>query len=541
MLPRLALPTDDPELWLGYIRVSTWKEEKISPELQESAIRAWSKRTGRQLIEPFITDLDMSGRNFKRKIMSGIRRVEAGEARGIAVWKFSRFGRSRDGVALNLKRLEDAGGQLESATEEGDARTATGRLQRGILFEFAAYESDVRGEQWRETHDHRRYKLHLPATGRHRFGYIWHPRRLPDPVHPGQFILQEEKYLAHPQLGPVVADRYRQFIDGDAFYQLVGELNAAGHRTTRGGLWSEQTLIRYMDSGFPAGLLRVHDPNCRKCPPDKRGNCPNIVFIPGAQEELISAELWQMYQERREAIRNTPPRARRATYELTGLVRHDVCRGSVVPNNSERVRNGQKVKLRGHTYRCARRTVVGPQGCTGITTIRPNVEAEVFKWLADKAAEAVDAAPAVPQQRTTEQDHRAAAARERVRLQAEADKFAAALVNLRVDRAANPDDYGPGEYEAARDAIRKQQEANTAAMERVATVEATPDRADYEPLIVGVLPEWKSFDERERNSFYKQLIRRVVVSKEDGALRVEVHPMWEPDPWEPSTDGERPA
>lgn len=533
MLPRPTTAPDDAEPWLGYIRVSTWKEEKISPELQESAIRAWAKRTGRQIIEPLIVDLDATGRNFKRRIIGGIKRVEAGEARGIVVWKYSRFGRSRDGIAHNLKRLEDVGGALESATEEADVRTATGRLQRGIMFEFAAYESDVRGEQWRETHDHRRYKLHLPATGRHRFGYIWHPRRIPDPEHPGQFILQDEKYLAHPERGPVMADRYRQFVEGDAFYHLVGELNTAGHRTTRGGLWSEQTLIRYMDSGFPAGLLRIHDPQCRKCPPDKRGNCPNTVFIPGAQEELVSAELWQMYQDRREQVRNTPPRARRATYELTGLVRHDACRGNVAPSNSERVRNGETVKLRGHTYRCARRTVVGPEGCTGITTIRPEVEAEVFAWLTREAADAIDNAPAVPQQRTPEQDHRAAAARERARLQAEADKLAAALVNLRVDRAANPDDYGPGEYEAARDHIRQQQEATNAAMERVATVEATPHRADYKPLLVGVLDEWESLDVRERNALYKQLMRRVVISKVDGTLRVVVHPVWEPDPWEP--------
>ncbi|MFF9262035.1 recombinase family protein [Streptomyces longwoodensis] len=525
-------PTDeDGEPWLGYIRVSTWKEEKISPELQETAIRAWAKRTGRRLLEPLIVDLDVTGRNFKRKIMSGIRRVEEGEARGIAVWKYSRFGRTRDGVAVNLKRLEDAGGELQSATEEGDARTATGRLQRGILFEFAAYESDVRGEQWRETHDHRRYKLHLPATGRPRFGYIWHPRRIPHPDHPGQFTLQEEKYVAHPELGPVMADRYRQFVDGDAFYSLVTELNSAGHLTTRGGPWSEQTLIRYMDSGFPAGLLRVHDPTCRKCPPDRRGHCPNTVFIPGAQEELISAELWQLYQERRDEVRRIAPRARRSTYELSGLLRCGLCKGTLVPNNATRVRNGQPVHIRGYSYRCARRSVVGPLGCPGVYAIRTDVEAEVFKWLAREAADAIDRAPSIPHQATERGDERAAAARERARLQAEADKLAAALVNLRVDRAANPEDYGPGEYEAARDRIRKQQQANTTAMERVAAVEATPHRADYKPLIVGVTDEWDTFTERERSALYRQLARRVVVTKDDGRLCVAVHPMWEPDPW----------
>ncbi|MFD7994507.1 recombinase family protein [Streptomyces mexicanus] len=532
MLPHQRPPADDePELWLGYIRVSTWKEEKISPELQETALRAWAKRTGRRLIEPLIMDLDVTGRNFKRKIMGAIRRVEDGEARGIVVWKYSRFGRSRDGVAVNLKRLEDAGGQLESATEEGDARTATGRLQRGILFEFAAYESDVRGEQWRETHDHRRYKLHLPASGRPRFGYIWHPRRVLDPTAPGGIRLQEERYVAHPDQGPVMADRYRQYIDGDAFYHLVGELNSAGYRTTRGGVWSEQTLIRYMDSGFCAGLLRVHNPECR-CKPEVRGNCGNVLFIPGAQEELISDELWQMYRERREEVKATPPRARRATYELTGLLRHGLCRGVLTPNNATRMRDGQLVNIKAYGYRCGRRTTYGPAGCTGAYIRREDAEAAVRAWLEREAAGDIDDAPSIPQQRQELHDDRAAAARERARLQAEADKLAAALTNLRVDRASNPDDYGPGEYEAARDKIRKQQEANRAAMERVATIEATPHRADYEPLIVGTVAEWPTLHMCERNAILKQLIRRVVVDRaEDGTISVTVHPVWEPDPW----------
>jgi site-specific DNA recombinase len=154
----------DWEPWIGYIRISTWKEEKISPELQQAAIEAWALRNRRRIIE-WVPDLDDTGRNFKRKIMRAISLVEQGAARGIAVWKYSRFGRSRDGISLNLKRLEDAGGQLASATEDVDARTATGRLQRGILFEFAVYESDVRGEGWRETHDHGRSSSTSTPTG----------------------------------------------------------------------------------------------------------------------------------------------------------------------------------------------------------------------------------------------------------------------------------------------------------------------------------------------------------------------------------------
>lgn len=522
---------EEGEPWLGYIRVSTWKEEKISPELQETAIRAWAARTGKRLLEPLIIDLDMTGRNFKRRIMGGIKRVEAGEARGIAVWKYSRFGRTRDGVPLNLKRLEDAGGQLVSATEEADARTATGRLQRGILFEFAAYESDVRGEQWKETHDYRRYKLHLPACGKRRFGYIWTPRRVPDPTSPTGFRLQEETYKADPITGPVMADAYRAYVDGSAFYALVANLNDAGHRTLRGGVWTVQTLIRYMDSGFCAGLLRIHDPACH-CPPEKRSNCsaPHL-FIPGAQEELIDAELWQLYRERREQIKKTPPRARRALYPLTNLVRCGGCRGTTPVQSAQRLRNGQLTNVQGYSYACGKRGTTGTKGCPGVWAVRTLIEDQVRTWLRDEVAEEVDATPAIPVQRAPEADLRVAAALERARLEAEATKLASGLTNLRAQRALDPDEFGPGEYEAIRDKIRAQQTANRTAMERVATIESTPVRSDYAPLMIGLLDAWEDMNEAERNGLLRQLVRRVVLVRTEGAATIAVHPAWEPDPW----------
>lgn len=134
---------------------------------------------------------------------------------------------------------------------------------------------------------------------------------------------------------------------------------------------------------------------------------------------------------------------------------------------------------------------------------REQAEGEVFKWLAREAAPGFDAAPSVPQQRTEMHDERVQAARERARLQREADQLARALVNLRTDWAMNPDDYGPGAYDAARHRIRTQQAANRKAMERVAEVEATPHRADYETLIVGTAEEWETLDVRERNAILK--------------------------------------
>ncbi|MEU6783870.1 recombinase family protein [Nonomuraea angiospora] len=77
-------------------------------------------------------DLDLGG------YLSG----REGRGQAILVWKYSRFGRNRMGNRFNLARLEAAGGELVSATEEVDATTVVGKFTRGMLMELAAFESD---------------------------------------------------------------------------------------------------------------------------------------------------------------------------------------------------------------------------------------------------------------------------------------------------------------------------------------------------------------------------------------------------------------
>ncbi|MFE7782074.1 recombinase family protein [Streptomyces nigrescens] len=518
-------PSDeDGEPWLAYIRVSTWKEEKISPELQRDAIAQWAKRCGKRIIG-WIDDRDVSGRHFKRKIMRCIERVEAGEARGVAVWRYSRFGRDRTGNAINLARLQQAGGELESATEPVDASTAIGRFQRGMILEFSAFESDRAGEQWRETHDHRRYKLRLPAQGRKRFGYVWH-RRYDHTT--GK--LQKEKYEPDEVTGPVVADLYRAYADGDGFSVLCGRLNQGGHRTTQGSLWSTETLRRYMDGGFAAGLLTVHDPDCRCRKTD--GTCKKHVFIQGAQEELIDIDLWNAYLKRRKEVRATAPRSRPGIYELTSLCKCSGCQLGTSLNAAER--EGRNIP--GFAYRCSMRAKSGATACEGVLVQRTVVEAEVLEWLKSEAAAGIDNAPpaeaATPERRIA--DRQAANMAARARAQADVDKQRQALARLRAERAANPDDFGPGEYEEAADLIRGKRAAAQQLLESIPEVEPLPERAEFVPLVVGTIKEWPTLDVRERNMILRKLIRRVaLVRLGPGAEnhKIEIHPMWEPDPW----------
>lgn len=507
-------PSADWEPWIGYIRVSTWREEKISPEIQRAAIEQWARRTRRRIVA-WIEDLDATGRNFKRRIMQGIEAVERREARGIAVWKFSRFGRTDVGIAINLERLEHVGGALASATEEIDASTAVGRFNRAILFDLAVFESNRIGEQWKETHAHR-LAHGVPAGGRPRFGYLWTPRRSPDAEAPTGWRVQEETYEPnYPRGADALAEAYEQYATGTGFITLADMLNQLGHKTTRGGTWRQDSLLRYMDSGFAAGLLRVRD----ACDCGKNGrthkSCGHWRLFPGAHEPVITPEVWEEYRGRRGQVRRMPPRERAPRYETTGLVRCSLCRGALTGHP----------KRDGAVYwRCARADAGGD--CTGTTATYTDLQHLVLCFLAD-VADGIDRSPAAALREPSRPDPAA----ERARLTAEHDQARAALTRLVVDYARHPERYPAEAYDAARAALEADAERALGALAELEAQPAPlPTLADFRPLVIGALPEWEVMTPQQRNGLLRQVIREVRVyprtSRTQTAARIV--PVWEP-------------
>lgn len=496
---------------IGYIRVSTYLEEKISPELQRTAILDWATRNRRTIVN-WIEDLDATGRNFKRRIMQGIEAVEQGHAAEIAVWKFSRFGRTRHGNAVNIARLHAVGGELQSATEDVDAKTATGRFARGMLLEVAAFESDRTAEQWRETHEWRRANG-LPASGGRRFGYIWTPRRVPNPDRPGEWILQDECYAPDPETGPVLADLYARHIAGEGFYTLAGWLNDSGHLNTRGRRWGQNGLLRYMDSGFAAGLLFVHRDDVRCGSP---AQCQlwrdHYRHLPADHPGVIDDDTWQAYLTHRARIQALPPRARNATYPLTGMVRCGRCQGPAVISG--------KVGKRGYSYRCSGQSTRRTE-CPGIWMRRSVVEDEVYAWLLRLASD-LDARtlgtvvePAPPPVVDT--------SALRARLTRKAGKLSTAL-----DKAARA--YAMGDiprdtYLRTRDDLTADLEhAQKELAELAEQAAADPGPETHREVVEGLVSDWRVITPQTKRDLLSTLVRYVTVGPEG----VHVWPVWEP-------------
>jgi DNA invertase Pin-like site-specific DNA recombinase len=496
------------EPFVAYIRVSTYYEEKISPDIQRSAIKAWADRNNAEITE-WIYDLDVSGRKMKRQIRTALKFVEDRAARGIAVWRYSRFGRSRHANAVYLSQLEAVGGRLASATEAADTRTAFGRLQMGMAFKFAEYESDRIGEQWAETREHRR-AAGLPATGGKRWGYIWHRRQLDEDAG----VIHREWYEPD-DISRVVTQLHERVAEGESMGSVTQWCGVNGYLGTRGKPWLQSGLTRYMDSGWAAGWIRYHPDDC-DCPPKdpdsnrSRGmNCPNRIWVPGAHEPIVPEDVWEAYKEKREQARNTPSGNRKPAYALSGLMRCGRCGGTASAAGGATYGAGKVlIKKPGYMFRCSK--MKDNRTCDGVYVLRSLAEDAVLKRLAEWSAAIEAEAATIPKQQGEEVDtprDRLKAARKNLRDQLTEIQVLLDRQTDLVTRGVIPEDS----YKRERDRLTKDQEDVTAELAELEarTEEDEAQPADYQPIMRGLIDRWDITPVETRRSLLRTMLRGV--------------------------------
>jgi site-specific DNA recombinase len=486
MARRLAAVTEQARRGVAIVRVSKAKgrEDLISPELQRTAITDYAARAGIEIVE-WVEVLDESASQNRspwwKRLEQIIASVEAGERDVVLVWKFSRAARNRRRWAVAIDRLEVAGGTIESATEGLDTTTSTGRLARGMLAELAAWESDVKSEQWKETQDRRR-RMGLPHSGGPRFGYLYD---------------KHEGYRPDPDLAPVLVSLYRRYAAGEGFQALTVWLNANAVPTMRGAPWSVQTVLRQLDSGFAAGLLHIHSTG---------------EMLPGAHEPLLTEQEWLAYQQRREERRRLPARARNPRYVLTGLVKCGLCGGSLSAYTHRGVVGGR--------YRCVNYT--SRRDCQGVWIGREVVERAVHEWLQREAND-------IDRRAASKTARRAAATSVKVdkaRLARVVEQLDKQLNRLTVDLSSGL--VPPAAYRAARDEIAEQREAAAEALAAAVREAQALGGRGHEALLKGLAQDWSSLGVTERRDLLKTyLLRRVEVHREEP--RVRPVPMWVSD------------
>jgi len=474
----LAAVPDTPPRAVVYVRQSVARDDSVSLELQETACRDHCARAGYEVVA-VLADPGISGRTWRRPgVVRTLAMVEDGSADVVVLWRWSRLSRSRRDWALAIDRVETAGGRIESATEPVDTSTASGRLARGVLTEIAAWDSEVKGEQWREAHN-RRLDRGLPHSGKPRWGYTYDPAT--------------KTFTPDPEVAPYVAACYARYVAGHSVYALVRWLNAEGVTTVTGGPWRDRALRRVLDAGFPAGRITYGDRE-----------------VEGVHERLVDDDLWTAYTAARRARRSAPARVERSEYLLSGLVRCARCGGAMTA--------GQFGDRRVPKYRCSAGKETGAH--PGGYVLADYLERQVLDWVAGLAAEVVAAAgadDAAAGRAAARRADVARAARDVAALDAQLVALTRQLAAGIVPEAA---------YTAARDEITA---ARQVAAGRLQAAEDDAALAAARPAAAArdLLTDWELLPVSARRAALRALVARVEVTCGRPRAQVRVVPAWE--------------
>ncbi|MFC1613918.1 recombinase family protein [Gemmatimonadota bacterium] len=143
---------------VGYIRVSTVDQavEGVSLASQRERIQAWAKAHDSELINIY-EDAGLSGKSSDNRpgLQKALQAASASKA-ALVVYSLSRMSRcTRDTLSI-AERLEKAGADLVSLSENIDTTTAAGKMVFRMLAVLAEFERDVIAERTKSALAHLR-------------------------------------------------------------------------------------------------------------------------------------------------------------------------------------------------------------------------------------------------------------------------------------------------------------------------------------------------------------------------------------------------
>ena len=190
--------------FIAYVRVSKIgerdPEDLKSPTDQRRAIDAYADRHDDIEVIDHVEDLDQSGRTFERRAVKAIiERIKAGEANGILIWKWSRWGRNVEQSQVYLRHVKLAHGVVIAVTEDIDQLTAIGKAQLGMQQVWDQLQSDQISEGWKAAQA-LRVKRGLTGGGPPPFGYLR--------------ASKNEPFRPDPITGPIVVEMYDRYLRG---------------------------------------------------------------------------------------------------------------------------------------------------------------------------------------------------------------------------------------------------------------------------------------------------------------------------------------
>lgn len=295
----------------AYIRVSTGKQEELSPDSQKRLILDYAKSNDIVIPEEFIfMENGISGRKADKRpqFQKMIGLAKSGKFQVILLWKFSRFARNQEESIVYKSMLRKFGVDVVSVSEPLIDGPFGSLIERIIEWMDEFYSIRLSGDVTRgmtEKAMRGGYQCRPPL------GYMV-PHHNATPV-----IVPDE--------AEIVRKIFDFFVNGNqSKFQIAKTLNSYGYKTSRGKNFEARSIEYILENPSYAGYVRWN----------RTENATNTIkpeedwiIRDGAQEAIISKELFEAAQTK---IKSTfKPRKTRPSesykHWLSGILKCSSC------------------------------------------------------------------------------------------------------------------------------------------------------------------------------------------------------------------------
>lgn len=303
--------SDKIKIGAAYIRVSTGKQEELSPDSQKRLILDHAKANGIVIPDEYIfMENGISGRKADKRpqFQKMIALAKSGKFEVILLWKFSRFARNQQESIVYKSMLKKVNVDVISVSEPLVDGPFGSLIERIIEWMDEFYSIRLAGDVTRgmtEKAMRGGYQCRPPL------GYMVPYHNAP-PV-----IVPEEAEIVR-----LIFDTYIN--TSLSMYQIAKKLNTLGYKTSHNKNFQRRSLEYILDNPSYTGMVRWN----------RTENASNTIkpedewiIREGQHEAIISKEVFEAAQERRK--RDYTPRGNRPseTYKhwLSGILKCSAC------------------------------------------------------------------------------------------------------------------------------------------------------------------------------------------------------------------------
>lgn len=298
-----------------YIRVSTDKQEELSPDAQKRLLLDYAKKHNIIINEEFIfIENGISGKHANKRPefqkMIGMAKSKEHPIDIILVWKFSRFARNQEESIVYKSLLKKNNVEVISVSEPLIDGPFGSLIERIIEWMDEYYSIRLSGEVFRGMSENAmrgRYQCSSPL------GYQ----------------IKDGLPVIVPEEACIIKKIFELYVNENmGMYSIAKVLNDSGYRTKNGGRFERRAVEYIIKNPLYYGMIRW---NYAESGFKKIKDKSEWIIRKGTHEPIISQELWEAAAARYENEYRPKNQKSSGTYKhwLSGLVKCSACGASL--------------------------------------------------------------------------------------------------------------------------------------------------------------------------------------------------------------------